>query len=43
MQELQKTGLSSIGALARDGKITQNYVQDLIESKYEYVLLEKVI
>lgn len=40
MTELKKSGLPSIGALARDGKVTQNYVKELIEDKYEYALLE---
>ncbi len=43
MKELAKSKLTSIGALARDGKITQNYVKDLIKNRYEYVLLEKVV
>ena len=43
MQELKKSGLPSIGALARDGKVTQKYVSDLIEEQYEYVLLERKI
>lgn len=41
MEELRKSGLPSIGALARDGKVTQNYGKEHIEEKYEYVLLEK--
>lgn len=43
ISELKKNGLPSIGALARDGKITQNYAEELINDKYEYVLLEKKI
>ena len=43
MSELKKSGLPSIGALARDGKITQNYAEELIKDKYEYVLLEEKI
>lgn len=43
MIELKKNGLPSIGALARDGKITQRYVSELIEEQYEYVLLERGI
>lgn len=39
--ELKKSNLPSIGALARDGKVTQNYIEELIENKYEYVLLEE--
>lgn len=41
--ELKKNKLPSIGALARDGKITQNYAEDKIENRYEYVLLERLI
>ena len=29
--------------IARDGKVTQSYVEDLIEGRYEYVLLERKI
>lgn len=43
MEELRKSGLPSIGALARDGKVTQNYADNHIENRYEYVLLEKEI
>jgi len=43
MMELRSSHLPSIGALARDGKVTQNYAEDLIECRYEYVLLEKKI
>lgn len=43
MCELKENKLSSIGALARDGKVTQNYVSDLIEEQYEYVILERKI
>ena len=41
MEELRISGLPSIGALARDGKITQNYGKDYISQCYEYVLLGK--
>lgn len=41
MHTLQENGCSSIGALARDGKVTQNYGAELIEARYEYVLLKK--
>lgn len=41
MSELRKSRLPSIGALARDGKITQNYAEELIQDRYEYVLLEE--
>ena len=40
MTELMKSELPSIGALTRDGKITQNYVEELIKDRYEYVLME---
>ena len=39
--ELNELKKPSIGALARDGKINQNYAQELIESRYEYILLER--
>ncbi len=41
MKELMKSGLPSIGALARDGKITQKYAFDDVTDVCEYVLLEK--
>ncbi len=41
MKELMKSGLPSIGALARDGKITQKYAFDDVTDVYEYVLLER--
>ena len=43
IEELRRSKLPSIGALQRDGKITQNYVNELIEERYEYVLLGKEI
>ncbi len=43
VQELKKTQLPSIGALARDGKITQKYAEELISERYEYVLMEQKI
>ena len=43
MEELKKNHLPSIGALAHDGKINQNYVSEMITSRYEYVLLERSI
>lgn len=39
--ELKKKQVPSIGALVRDGKITQSYASELIQDRYEYVLLEK--
>lgn len=41
MEELRISGLPSIGALARDGKITQKYGENYISQCYEYVLLGK--
>lgn len=41
MEELRKSGLPSVGALARDGKVTQKYGEEHIEQCCEYVLLEK--
>lgn len=43
MKELMASGLPSIGALIRDGKINQNYASDDITDVYEYVLLERGI
>lgn len=43
LTELKEKKVPSIGALSRDGKITQNYVSDLCIDKYEYVLLERVV
>jgi len=41
MKELMASGLPSIGALARDGKVTQDYAHDEVTDVYEYVLLER--
>lgn len=41
MEELRLSGLPSIGALTRDGKLTQTYVDELVDDRFEYVLLEK--
>ena len=43
VEELKKNNLPSIGALAHDGKINQNYASEKIDSRYEYVLLERKI
>ena len=43
VEELKKNNLPSIGALAHDGKINQNYAAEKINSRYEYVLLERSI
>lgn len=42
-EELKKNKLPSIGALARDGVITQKYGKELIKEQYEYVLMERNI
>ena len=39
--ELNVLKKPSIGALSRDGKINQNYAEEVIDSRYEYVLLSK--
>ncbi len=41
IEELRRSNLPSIGALQRDGRITQNYASELIEERYEYVLLRR--
>ena len=41
MKELMQSGLPSIGALARDGKVTQEYASEDKTDIYEYVLLEQ--
>ena len=43
VEELRKSKLPSIGALIKEGKVTQGYIGDLVDSRYEYVLLEKDI
>ena len=43
MLELMDSGLPSIGALARDGKINAKYAEEMINSQYEYVLLERKV
>ncbi len=43
VEELKQSNLPSIGALAHDGKISQNYAIEKISSRYEYVLLERNI
>lgn len=39
--ELQKQRTPSVGALIRQGNINKNYFRELIDYKYEYVLLCK--
>lgn len=41
LKELKERSASGIGALTRDGKVTQNYAEDLIDERYEYVLLRR--
>ena len=43
IKELKSSGLPSIGALMRDGKLTQTYVTEEVTDVYEYVLLERKI
>lgn len=43
VDELHKSGLTSIGALQKEGKITRHYIEELILERYEYVLLRKEI
>ena len=43
VEELKKNNLPSIGALAHDGKINQNYAKEKLNSRSEYVLLERKI
>ena len=42
-EELKKSNLPSIGALQKDGKITQKYGEEVVNDVYEYVLLQKEI
>lgn len=43
IQELNKSKKPSIGALAHDGKVTQDYAKEMVNNVYEYVLLEKEV
>lgn len=43
IQELNQSKKPSIGALAHDGKVTQDYAKDMIDNVFEYVLLEKEV
>ena len=43
IKELNQSKKPSIGALAHDGKVTQNYAKDMVQDVYEYVLLEKEV
>lgn len=42
-EELKRQRKSGIGALMRDGKITQTYSEEIVNFQYEYVLLEKKV
>lgn len=42
-QELQLSGVPSVGALIREKNINRHYFQELIDYEYEYVLLKKVL
>lgn len=44
LKTLQEIGAQAIGALTMDGKVTQNYADDLMDEKrYEYILFERSI
>ena len=43
LMELSKNGRPSIGALMRDGKLTQHYVIEARTEVYEYVILEYML
>lgn len=40
-EELQKTGVPSVGALIRRGNINRDYFRELVDYEFEYVLLGK--
>lgn len=41
IEELRVNGCTGIGALQRKGKVTQHYIEELIEERFEYVLMKK--
>lgn len=44
LRTLQKLKAEAVGALTMDGKVTQNYADDLMDKKrYEYILFERSI
>ena len=43
MKNMEKNHLPSIGALTKDGKVTQSYFAESVIERYEYVLLEKFL
>lgn len=43
VEELRINKLPSLSALAKDGKITQTYASEMVNTVYEYVLLERKI
>ena len=43
LKELKSRNASGIGALTKEGKVTQNYAEDIIEDRYEYVLFRREI
>lgn len=43
IEELKDKKLPSIGALARDGKVTQGYGDKYLSDKYEYVLMSREV
>lgn len=42
-RDLCKYGFTSIGALIHEGKVSNNFYKELIEEKYEYVLMGKAV
>lgn len=41
IEELKKKKATSIGALIREGTVTNNFAKDMLNFSYEYVLMEK--
>ena len=41
IEHLKKNHAKSIGALIREGTVTNNFAQDMLKFSYEYVLMEK--
>ena len=40
-EELQKAGVPSVGALIRQGNVNQDYFRELVDFRFEYILLKK--
>ena len=41
IEELKKRNATSMGALIREGTVTNNFAKDMLNFSYEYVLMEK--